>query len=149
MSKTYLLVAVVPSAKNVNCLPAKFLLCLPYTIVIEINEILQTTPPILRRERGMGRNPGDSNIRGTALLYEYSYAYPSLMWPRCRCSIPDTWNTVHTSTKQATESEVRGSVSRARPPSEQGLPHYRCCKKSNSFSSCDGREGETQLPDGA
>ena len=50
--------------------------------------------------------------------------------------------------KQATESEERGSVSRSKTPSEQGLPRYTCCMQSNAFLICDGREGEAQIPDG-
>ena len=79
MSKTYLLVAVVPSAKNVNCLPAKFSLCLRYTIVNRDKRNRADNASDIAKGKGDGKHPGDSNIRRTALLYEYSYAYPSLM----------------------------------------------------------------------
>ena len=52
---------------------------------------------------------------------------------RSRCSIPGAWYTIHASTKQTTDSEVRRSVSRVKTPCEQGLPHYTCYKHSNAF----------------
>ena len=76
------------------------------------------------------RQRGDYNVRGTAaVLDDYSYTYSSLE-PLVAGA---TWYTVHPSTIQATESEVRGSVSRGKTPYEQGLPHYTCHKQSNAF----------------
>ena len=62
--------------------------------------------------------------------------YSSLVLPRSRCSIPGTWYSAHPSTKQATASEVRGSVSRGK--NLVGSYYlitgvYTCYKQSNAY----------------
>ena len=94
---------------------------------LEVNEILQTTPPKLRREMGMCGN-------AAIMIYVGQQYYTSST--RCTYSsleplvagaaayTPETWYTVHASTQQTTESEVRGSASRVKTPREQGQPHH-------------------------
>ena len=87
-------------------------------IALEVNEILQTTPPKLRREMGMC---------GNAAIIICVQQYYTRTSARCAYSSPGslvpgaaytycTWDTVHARTKQTTESEVRGSASRVKTP---------------------------------
>ena len=105
---------------------------------LEVNEILQATPPKFGKEMGMCVNV-------PIIIYIYTQQYYTSIRCIMRAPISSlsfqvqhiylvyTWYTVHASTQQTTKSEVRGSVSRVKTPCEQGLPHYTCYKQSNAF----------------
>ena len=86
---------------KITCLPLKKKNAFPPifgVFVLEVNEILQATPPKLRRKMGMLGQRSDYNIR-TNNIYGYSLYVLQSRASRSRCSIPGTWYTVHASTR--------------------------------------------------
>ena len=92
-------------------------------LALEVDKILQATPPILR-------NGDVAIIIHVHSLYIYTYSSLEPLAPSAPYLVPGT---VHASAQYTTESEVRGSVSRGKTSCEQGLPHYTYYKQSNAF----------------
>ena len=91
---------------------------------LEVNEILQATPPKLRREKGMCGN-------AAIIIYLWQYytnsrTCSSLVQPRSRCSIPGTWYTVHTSITRLQDQRYGGLFRAGKlHVSRDYVPHHR------------------------
>ena len=94
---------------------------------LEANEILQATPPKLRREMGMCSHAATKLY----LVHTYSSITRVLVRTRVSCGIvpgaayPVPGTRCMHKHNQATGSEVRGAVWRGKAPFEQGLVHHR------------------------
>ena len=90
---------------------------------LEVKKILQATPSKLRREMGMCATTIYVQ-QIAAVLYDTStrctYSGLESLVPGAAYLVPGT---VHASTQQTIQTEVRGYVSRVKTPCEHGLPH--------------------------
>ena len=109
-----------------------------FALLIEVNEILRATPPNMRRETGMCVNAAiiiyGNAVHSSIIRVLVFYVLESRA-SRSRCSIPGTWYAIeNASTKRATESEVRGSVSRRAEKLLVSRDYpITCYKQSNAF----------------
>ena len=77
------------------------------TIIVGLIEILQATPPKLRRELGMCGNAAII-VPVQQQYYKSTRTYSSLVQPRSKFSIPGTWYLVHTSTSRLQDERYGG-----------------------------------------